>query len=211
MPLTLVTPEQVEAPFAIGCFQFHGTGVTVQGRPTFEETQGAFDFVTRAVKCSGFWMVDLINYIDGREDFGDRRDALISVETGLAEGTVKVYRSIGKRVPAVNRVEGVAFGHHAAVASLEAAEQVEWLRKSQDGGWTQAELKAEIRNSKRVKLVNGASPAIQQLEVVLHVAVEAPTYTKAAILAKTEIKSLLKAHRSPMLLDVEVAIVKARK
>jgi hypothetical protein len=206
----LVSQEQIEAPFSIGCFQFNSTGVEVHGRPTFHETQGAFDFVTRSVKCSGFWMVDIIRYIDSREDFGDLRDILISAETGLTEGSVRVYRSIGKKLPPENRVEGVPFGHHQAVASLEPDAQVEMLEKSKAEGWNQAELRAEVRGSKRSSLLKGKSSAVQQLAVTLHVSVEAPTFTKAADLAKNEIKKLLKAHGGHIL-EAKVASVKARK
>jgi len=202
-----------EAPptetFSIGCFEFGGTGVEVHGRPTYHETQGAFDFVTRVHKHSGFWLADMILYIESREDFGDGRDALISAETGLTEGSVKVYRSIGKSVPPENRVEGAPFGHHQAVASLEADEQVEWLEKSMDEGWTQAELRAEIRAAKRVKCLTGSASAVQQLEIVLHVAIEAPTFTKAGALAKAEIARLLKPHTA-IILEATVASVRAR-
>ena len=207
----LVNQPDVEAPFSIGCFEFSGTGVQVHGRPTFHETQSAFDFVTRSIRCSGFWMVDLIKYIESRDDFGDRRDELISAETGMAESTVSVYRSIGKSVPPENRVAGVPFGHHMAVASLEPEEQTEWLEKSKAEGWTQTELKGEIRSSKRLKLLKGSAPSVQQLEIVLHVSVETPSYTKAAVLAKTEIARLLKNAPGGLILEAKVASVKERK
>ncbi|MDO8679147.1 MAG: hypothetical protein Q7R30_11375 [Acidobacteriota bacterium] len=207
----LVTSEThpLSEPFNIGSFRFTGTGVEVHGRPTYEETQGAFDFVTRAVRCSGFWMVDMIRYIESREDFGDARDALISAETGLTEGSVKVYRSIGKRVPPANRVEGVPFGHHIVVAPLEADEQIEWLEKSKAEGWTGTELRAELHASKRVKILSGSAAGVQHLEVVLHVSVEAPTHTKAAGLAKAEITRLLKSHGGHIL-EAKVATVRAQ-
>ncbi len=208
----LVTSETppLSEPFNIGAFRFTGTGVEVHGRPTFQEIQGAFDFVDRAVRCSGFWIVDLIAYIESRADLSDdQRAMLISVDTGLTEQSVNVYRSIGKSVPPPNRVDGVGFGHHRLVASLEADEQVEWLEKSKTEGWTQAELRAEIRAAKRINSVKGSSPSVQQLEVVLHVSVEAPTHVKAAGLAKTEIARLIKSHGA-VLLAATVARVKAR-
>ena len=193
------------------CFDFSDTGVAVHGRPTFDEAESALDFTLRAVKGSGFWMVDLIKYIESREDWGERRDALISAHTGLTDGTVSVYRSIGKSVPPENRVAGVPFGHHQAVASLEPEEQTEWLEKSKAEGWTQTELKGEIRSSKRLKLLKGSAPSVQQLEIVLHVSVEAPSYTKAATLASAEVKRLVKNLAAGLILDAKVAIVKARK
>lgn len=211
MAVPIPALDQVDAPFVIGHFLYTSTGIEVHGRPTFEETQTAFDFVTRTVRCSGFWMVDLIKYIEGREDFGDRRDALVSSETGLTEGTVSVYRSIGKSVPPENRVAGVAFGHHRVVAKLKPDEQTEWLHKSKDEGWTRSQLQAEIRAAKKLILVKGKAPSVQQLEVVLHVSVETPTYTKAATLVSAEVKRLVKNLAGGLILDAKVAIVKARK
>lgn len=209
--LATVEKSTLLEPFEMfGVFSFTSTGIDVRGRPTFEETQAAFDFVLRAVKCSGFWMVDLIKHIESREDFGDRRDALISAETGLTEGTVKVYRSLGKSLPPENRVEGVPFGHHQAVASLEPDQQVEWLEKSKDEGWTQAELRTEVRNSKHKVALKGKAPAVQHLEITVKVAIEARSFTKAADLGKAEIKRLLKSH-GPVFLDATVGAVKAAK
>jgi len=193
------------------CFEFTDTGVVVHQRPTFDEAESALGFTLRAVKGSGFWIVDLIHYIESREDWGDRREALISAHTGLTDGTISVYRSLGKSLPPENRVEGVDFGHHHVVASLEPEEQVEWLEKSKAEGWTQTELRQEVRAAKRVNLNSGSARDVQQLEVVLHVSVEAPSYTKAATLASAEVKRLIKNLPGGLILDAKVAIVKARK
>jgi hypothetical protein len=195
--------------FFIGCFAFDGTGVQVHGRPSFGETRGAFDFVTRAHRHSGFWLADMILYIESREDFGHRRDELISAETGLAEESVNVYRSIGKSVPRSNRVEGVGFGHHAVVAKLDDAEQVQWLQKSKAEGWTRQELQSELRSAQRIKLINGRAEGIYDLEVVLHVSIEAPSIGKAETGAKDVIDRPLKVVTPPMLTS-KVANVRPR-
>lgn len=144
-------PTPLTETCSIGGFEFTSTGVTVHGHPTRAEWEGVFDFVSCANKYSGFWMVDLIAYVDSREDWADWRDHVISAETGLTFSSVQVYRSIGKSVPAANRVDDVAFGHHMAVAPLASDEQVAWLEKSKEQGWTKTELVAEIRAAKRVK------------------------------------------------------------
>ena len=202
-------PNPLTETFSIGCFAFDGTGVEVHGRPTYQETQGAFDFVTRAHKHSGFWLADMILYIESREDFGDRRDALISADTGLGEHSINVYRSIGKSVPPCNRVEGVGFGHHAVVAKLEGAEQVEWLQRSKIEGWTRQELQSELRSASRIKRINGRAEGIYDLEVVLHVAIEAPSVGKAEAQAKDAIAPLLKVVTAPIL-TLKVAHVRPR-
>lgn len=207
----LMKPEHLEAPFSIGCFEFTSTGIELHGEPTRAEAESVFEFVSRAVKYSGFWMVDLIGYIDSREDWREWRDQILSVETGLTAGTVSVYRSIGKSVPPANRVEGLSLSHHRAVAKLDDGEQKEWLHKSKDEGWSSNELKAEVRASSRLNLVKGSARGVQQLEIVLHVSVEAPSYTKAATLASAEVKRLIKTLPGGLILDANIAIVKARK
>ena len=205
----LVAPDPLAEPFFIGCFAFDGTGVEVHGRPGFCETRGAFDFVTRAHRHSGFWLADMILYIESREDFGDRRDELISADTGLSEQSVNVYRSIGKSVPPSNRVEGVGFGHHAVVAKLDSAEQIEWLQRSKAEGWTRQELQSEIRAASRIKLINGQADGVYNLEVVLHVAIEAASVSKAEAQAKDTVARLLKVVTAPIL-ALQVARVRPR-
>ena len=43
MPLALVTPDQIDAPFAIGLFVFHSTGVTVPKGVTVHVRDGAVE------------------------------------------------------------------------------------------------------------------------------------------------------------------------
>jgi len=179
-------------PFNIGCFRFTDTGVEVDGRPTFKETEGAWDFVTRAHRSANHWMISMIEYIDSRKDWGDKRDQLISHETGLAEKTVGVYRSIAKSVPPANRLEGVGIGHLAVVAKLGEPEQREWLEKSRDEGWSRDELKSEIRSAKREKLISGKASGVFQIEVVLHLDVEAKSVHKAEATAQAAGEQMIK-------------------
>lgn len=203
-----------EAPptetFSIGCFEFGGTGVEVHGRPTYQETQGAFDFVTRVHKQSGFWLADMILYIESREDFGDRRDALISADLGITEQSVRQYRYVGKHVPPASRVAGVAFGHHAVVANLKADEQVEWLEKSKAEGWTQAELKTAVRTSRRVKLIDGQAPGVWSLAVEVEVDVEAPTLQWAEKRAREAVTQLLQHETASHILGTSVGTVRLK-
>lgn len=196
--LVKATPALTQ-PFSIGCFRFTGTGVEVHGRPTFSETQGAWDFTTRAHKSAGHWMIDMIAYIDSRADWGDKRDTLISHETGLSDKSVGVYRSIGKRVPPANRVEGAGVSQLAVVAKLEDAEQRAWLERSVDEGWSTQELKSEITNAKRQKLLSGKAAGVFRIEVVLYLEVEAGSVLKAEALAQGAVERMTKVLEAPIL------------
>lgn len=186
-------------PFNIGCFKFTDTGVEVDGRPTYKETEGAWDFVTRAHRSANHWMIAMIEYIDSRKDWGDKRDQLISVETGLTEKTVGVYRSIAKSVPPVNRIEGIGIGQLAVVAKLGEPEQREWLEKSRDENWSRDQLKSEIRSAKREKLISGKASGVFQIEVVLYMDVEAKSVTKAEAEAQHAGEKMIKLLDEPIL------------
>lgn len=186
-------------PFSIGVFRFTDTGVDVEGRPTFAETYAAWDFVTRAHRSAGHWMISMIEYIDSRKDFGDKRDELISVETGLSEKTVGVYRSIAKSVPPANRLQGIGVGQLSVVAKLDDKDQREWLEKSRDENWTRDQLKSEIRNAKREKLISGKASGVFEIEVVLHLEVEAKSVHKAEAFAQAAAEGMTKVLEEPIL------------
>lgn len=144
-------------PIVLNGFELTSTGVIVRAgvRPSLPQYQGTFEFVTRVHKFSGFWLADLIAYADTRSDWKDKIDHLIDAEV-LSEKSVKQYRYLGKHMlPADERIEGVGFGKHAIVASMEAGDQKAWLERSRDQGWTEQELKDEIRAAERVKVVDG--------------------------------------------------------
>lgn len=186
-------------PFNIGVFRFTDTGIDVDGRPTFKETEGAWEFVSRAHRSAGHWMISMIEYIDSREDWGDKRDALISHEAGLTEKSVDVYRSIARRVPPVNRIVGAGVSQLAIVAKLEEREQKDWLERSVDEGWSTQELKAEVTNAKRQTLMNGKAAGVFKLEVVLYLEVEAGSVLKAEAAAQGAAERMLKVLDEPIL------------
>lgn len=124
-------------------------------KPSLADYQGTFDFVTRVEKFAGFWLVDLIRYFDTRPEWRKHVDQIIDSEV-LTEKSVKQYRYLGKHMlDTDDRVDGVDFGNHAVVASMPAKEQTKWLEKSRDQGWTQSELRDNIRASERVKVIDG--------------------------------------------------------
>jgi len=151
-------------PFRIGAFELSDNWIEVHGRPSLSEYQGCLDFVDRTHKAAGWWLVDLIAYADSRDDWKQSLDAIIDSDI-CSENTAKQYRYIKKNVP--QRIEGVPFGHHAIVASLEPKEQIEWLEKSRDEGWTQRELQVSIRAASRTKIISGQARLEGQYRVIM--------------------------------------------
>lgn len=152
-PKVVISPKFV--PIELNGFTLGEKGVTVKGRPTHQQYQGTLDFVVRVKKFAGFWLVDLIRYADSRKDWAPIIDSIIDSEI-LAESSVKQYRYLGKHMLDTNdRVEGVDFGNHTLVAAMPHDEQTRWLEKAKANGWTQAELKDNLRAAERVKVIDG--------------------------------------------------------
>lgn len=140
-------------PITIGCYTLTETGLEVRGKPTYDEHLGVGDFIRGVVKFSGFWLADWLCYGDTREDWKHQLDQVVDAGL-LTEASARQYRYVGKKTKG-NRVAGVDFGHHAEVASLDPAEQKQFLEKSKDEGWTQRELRQEIRAHKRTAIISG--------------------------------------------------------
>lgn len=140
-------------PFKVGCFVFHETGIDVEGKPDFDNYQGAFDFATRANRSSDFWLADLMRYGEGRTDWAMRLSQ-VHDSTGLTMKTLKNVRAVGAIDPSRRR-EGVSFAHHAEVTSLHPEEQVEWLEKASVEGLNVQEMRRGIKASKRTRVIEG--------------------------------------------------------
>lgn len=141
-------------PIVIGPFKLTETGMEVQGRPSFSEYQGIGDFISRAHKCSGWWVADWLAYGESRSDWKEQLSAVLDV-TQYAEQTVRNHKYIGENIAPSRRREDVSFSVHSEVASLAPKEQEKWLERAADHGWTQRELRSEIRAAARVKVISG--------------------------------------------------------
>lgn len=140
-------------PITIGCFTLTTTGMEVHGRPSFGEYEGVGDFIQRANQASGFWLADWLRYGESRADWKERLDQAIE-STGKSEKTLKNIRAVGTIEPSRRR-DDVEFAHHAVVTSLSPSEQTHWLERSHAEGWTERELRMEIRAAKRSAVIEG--------------------------------------------------------
>lgn len=68
--------------------------------------------------------------------------------TGLDHGTLMNIRSVCAKVARARRRTELGFWIHAEVAPLEPEEQVQWLQKAIDEGWTRSELRDAIKTAK---------------------------------------------------------------
>lgn len=140
-------------PITLGCYTLTTTGLEVKGRPSFAEHEGVGDFIKRAHRASGFWLADWLRYGEDRADWQAQLAQAVDA-TGLSEKTLKNVRAVGK-IEQSRRRDTVEFSHHAAVAALEPEDQSKWLSKAEEEGWTERELRVEIRAASRRMVLEG--------------------------------------------------------
>lgn len=148
----LAKPPNIK-PIVIGLFSLTATGMEVRGRPSLVEYEAVGEFIKRAHRAAGFWLGDWLRYGDSREDWRERLSQ-VQDATGLSEKTCKNVRAIAAIDPSRRR-DGVEFSIHAEVASMPPEEQSIWLDRAESEGWTQRELRLEIRASKRRAIIDG--------------------------------------------------------
>lgn len=97
-------------------------------------------------RSCAWWVGDLI--VQGEKIFGDAEVANIDEVLGLAPQTIANRASVAKHIPPSKRRAGIAFGTHAEVAYLPPKERDEWLDRAEEGGWTRAILRLNMRLAK---------------------------------------------------------------
>lgn len=140
-------------PIRIGCYTLTATGLEVKGRPSFGEHEGVGEFIQRAHRASGFWLSDWLAYGDSRQDWRERLSQAVDA-TGLSEKTLRNVRAIGAIDPSRRR-DDVDFSLHSEVVALTPRSQEYWLERAAREGWTQRELRLQIRAARRAKVIEG--------------------------------------------------------
>lgn len=153
------------ADMVIGAFTLHETGVSIEGRPSFGEFQGVLEFCRRAYNASGWWIADLLRYGDTRPDWKDRIAQVVDA-TGYSEKTIKNLTFIGHSVLPAQRRAGLTIAVHSEVASLTAPQQDAWLEKASTEGWSQRDLRMNIRARRRQQTIEGRATLSGKFRVI---------------------------------------------
>ncbi len=208
--LVKVTPGMPSITF--GGFDLNSDGVRVHGRPTFGDFGRAMAFAHYAEQKSPFWKAALLNYADTRTDWAERVDA-IADRWGLTPGTLEQYKSVDRRVPVEDRVDGLSFSHHEAVASLPSADKRHYLQKAKRDHLSVSALKLVIKRERKVRRVlsgqaGDLAKAQDKVTLLAHDAAEACRAISADDCKQAE-KAIKAAHRA---LDIcEDAVTALRK
>lgn len=135
-------------PVIHGKFTLEPNGLTVEGRPQYEEW-AELGGVLAVMECGlAFLVGDWLRY--GEDRYGEQAAQVIDARSWSPE-TVRAYRWLADKVPVENRMlhRGLTIKHHMVVAALPVAQQRKWLREALNNGgepWTVARLKAAIRD-----------------------------------------------------------------
>jgi hypothetical protein len=78
--------------------------------------------------------------------------------TGYSRHTLTMAVSVARKVDASVRVDGLSWWHHLCVADRPANEQMEWLTRAAEEGWSIAMLRAELRRQGGSGRARRASP-----------------------------------------------------
>lgn len=146
-----------------GAFHLTADGVTVKGKPEFGDWDSALaaaDYLE--LKCP-FWKADLFAYAQTRPDWEHLIDAVIDAGT-YTKRTVDQYRYVAKNVPAENRMEGLSFSHHEAVAALPSGDQKIFLKKAKSEHLSVAETKAAVRKVRHTKILRGQASELAKAQ-----------------------------------------------
>lgn len=168
---TLTTPGLRLPPIKFGAIHLTVEGVTIQGKPAFADFESALACASYLEERSPFWKADLFAYAATRADWDDLIDGIIDAGR-YTKRSVDEYRYVAKNVPSANRVEGVSFSHHHAVASLPSGDQRQWLETAKSEHLSTAELRRKIRKSKRVTVLRGQAKQLADLQAAIQDAAE---------------------------------------
>ncbi len=126
-------------------FEISEVGLSVVGKPTFDQVQDEFLKWALVHRVSAFALGDLLTYSERR--WGETYAQLSAITTLSPEYLYNV-KYVCEKVPYSRRREKLSFSHHQAVASIkEPGDQAAWLLVAETYDLTRDELRKEIANN----------------------------------------------------------------
>jgi N6-adenosine-specific RNA methylase IME4 len=143
-----------ERPIEMHGFRFRTRSAVPIGRPKPEQWTHALLFTMAVEDSAAYWVGDLLRYAESRADYQQMMDQALDA-TGLSRHTLLNYTSICNRVEEPERRIAPSVKHADAVAALPRPEQTKWLTAAKQDGWTERELRVNIRAAKRTGVIEG--------------------------------------------------------
>ena len=143
-----------QKPLKINGFTLRGRKAIPEGKPSITQWSAALRFAGASYESSPYWIGHLMAYAETRAEWAEKLDQAMSV-TGLSRKTLLNLASTVRNLDENALEIAPSLSHAAEVMSLEGPEQVEFMDKARTEGWTIPELRAEIRASKRRRVLAG--------------------------------------------------------
>ncbi|WP_228122204.1 LmbU family transcriptional regulator [Saccharothrix syringae] len=129
-------------------------GLRIPKNLSFDDWERAGHQLAGIVDSSAWSLGDWLVY--GADHYADRYQRVLKT-VGLSYKTLRNYSWVSRRFPLERRRSGLSFQHHAELASLPDEEQEKWLTRSEEGGWSTKQLRAQVRAEQRA-LESGDRP-----------------------------------------------------
>lgn len=139
-----LVPAPQGTMLSIGPFYLSAMSVAIQREPTFDEWQGALQFVQQLASAASFWLGDLLEM--GEQRWGEKYSQALEA-TEFAEKTLRNAAWVARQIPPERRRMSplVTYAHHAEVAGLDPEQQEYWLRRTEDERLSRDQLRVAIR------------------------------------------------------------------
>lgn len=179
-------PRDDFKPIVLGAFTLHEKGVDVEGRPSWANFVGAWEFAKRAHQASGFWLADLLRVGEMRAEWADRLSQAVD-STGLTRKRLENIRAVAA-IPKSRRREKVEFALHEEVAGLEPDQQEKLLARAETENWDRRDMRHAIKRARRLKVLDGQADTWHTIEVSVQLDLEAQTPYEAEQAAWAQVK-----------------------
>lgn len=123
----------------------------------FADWQALIRFLLTTEKNIRWWIGDTIRY--GERQYGEDAYQAMATATGYQEDSIKNFAWVAGAIPPSRRRENVKHSHHAVVASLRPAEQLQLLERAEKEKLTVRTLE-RLRDD--IKASRGERPAFSE-------------------------------------------------
>lgn len=125
-----------EKPLLADKIELTPTSLVIRGDMSEVDYELAWGKLALVHGGTQWWIGDLA-------DQSDRAD--LAEKQGIERKSIREYAYVCRNIEPSIRMDALYFGHHQLVASMEPADQREWLDKAVRYDWTVAKLRSEIR------------------------------------------------------------------
>jgi len=146
LALAVVPGERYPTPDQEGTITLGLDGLRCDGVPSLEEFERVGTMLASAHHMLAWWVGDWYN---AGEDYHGERFAQLLDHTALDPATVLQYARVARQVPHERRVTALSFAHHREVADLDQREQVRWLARAAEDGFSSHRLRRELAKATR--------------------------------------------------------------